>query len=80
MRPNETPEQFEARVTARQQDLTGPWQTVERHLGPVILTHRYRRRPKREFVALNMALDDLRDALLAPFVPVVEWLARHLPK
>lgn len=80
MKPDETPEQFEARVDAEVAKYTGPWQTVERRVGPLSLTYRYRRRPRREFVALNLALDDVRDALLAGFFPLVEWLARRLPK
>ena len=53
---------------------TGPWET--RQMGP--LTYRVRRRPRREFVALDLALGDLKTALLAPFVPIVEWLAARL--
>lgn len=83
MKPNETPEQFEERVAARQQELTGPWVTEWR--GPFQV--RYRRRPDRDFLRLSMTWDDAKETLRDGFLDSVvgramfrflDWLARRL--
>jgi hypothetical protein len=50
---------IEERAVRYQRRYTGPWRTVDRQIGPVIFTHRYRRRLRIEWAELNVAGHDL---------------------
>lgn len=49
----------EARADRWQRRMTGPWVTVERERLGLVLTSRYRRRPRIEWVRLWVAWHDL---------------------
>jgi len=64
------------RAARWQRRYTGPWRTVEKRIGPVGLSTRYRRRERIEFVALSIALRDLqRDIIVGLIVPLNRALA-----
>lgn len=50
---------IEERADRFQRRHTGPWTTVDRQIGPVVLTQRYRRRTRIEWVRLAVAGHDL---------------------
>jgi hypothetical protein len=67
----------EARADRWQRRHTGPWITVEDRLGPVVVTRRYRRRSRIEFVRLSVALHDLERAVTRPLPPWVLLWCRY---
>jgi hypothetical protein len=46
------------RAVRYQRRYTGPWQTVDREIGPVVLTYRQRRRRRIEWAELDVAGHD----------------------
>lgn len=74
----------EERADRWQRRHTGPWRTVERELGPMVVQQRYRRRPRIEFVRLWIAGHDLwthaifRGVVVPLLRPVVIRLAKLL--
>jgi len=73
----------EERAVRFQRRYSGSWRTVRHEIAGVGVTYRYRRRFR--FLPLTVAVHDLcvhavwRGALLPALLPVVKWLARHLP-
>jgi hypothetical protein len=76
---------IEERAARFQRRYTGPWQTVDREIGPVVITQRYRRRRHIDFVRMDVAMHDLwthavlRAVLVPTLTPIVRWLQARLP-
>lgn len=74
----------EERAERWQRRHTRPWRTVQRGVGPVLVSTRYRRQPRIEFVRLWVAWHDLwtqalwRGSIVPALRPVAAWLARWL--
>ncbi len=68
----------EARADRWQRRHTGPWRTVAHDLGPLVVTHRYRRRPRVEWVRMWIALHDLQRGFEREFLPLVPLAKRRL--
>lgn len=76
---------IEERAVRFQRRYTGPFRTVGREIGPVVITTRYRRRTRIEYVELAVAGHDLwvhvlwRGTIVPVLLPIVRWLNAHLP-
>ena len=68
----------EDRAARYQRRYTGPWQTIDREIGPVVLTYRRRRRLRIEWAELNVAGHDLwkHAVLRGVLFPLVRRIAR----
>ena len=79
MTPRFTVEERAARFQRR---YTGPWKTAVHEIGVIEITHRYRRRPRTEFIELNVAGHDLWTHVVGRelVLPFVRRLSQWLPR
>jgi hypothetical protein len=73
---------IQERAARFQRRYTGPWQTVNKEVGSVTISTRYRRRPRTEFVELWVARHDLwiHAVWRQTIMPIRRLIARWLDR